>query len=709
MKSLTIGIILTHILPLLCASQVVCTDYSPKFSASTISKLQTYHCKANTRGNAEPDFLFAYVHFKPETDKENLCNRYEVCLNVGHNDIYTAVIPMYNLEAFAKEDAILDIDAGKEVRTMMDSVRIFTHIDEVYIGKGLPQSYQGNNTIIGIIDSGFDFTHPNFRDASGECRIKCVWDQSQIFATSNSTYGYGLVYQTTEKVLAAKHDMSGDTHGTHVAGIATGSFNNLYRGVAPKAEIVLVSVNKTEQGILDGIDFLLHYADKANKPLSINLSMGTILGYKDGTDNFSILIDNLMKDQKGRLLSIAAGNEGHRNSTLAGTFNVNSNMVKSILIPPSYNRDNLFLQGTAGHTYTATVCLKDTIKNTVYFSENFVSGEKWSKSFHGFGSSEQNDAQLNISCSNNPTNNNPALYINLSYTKPESEVWEISFSSDGGKYMINSDYGSFTSASKNNYADGCTDYTIACTATGHEAISVGAYVSKKTYKDMLGILHQSDWEREALYPLSGKGPTYDGRIKPDVVAPGATVISSFNSYAASYSVGPSDKVLEITDTSSNREYSWGMASGTSMATPVITGTLALWLEAYPELTLKEAKKIIERTSCHDSYTGNIPNEKYGMGKIDAIAGLYDILQMTSFQQEIYSEFNYFYDKNRGDVQISSPDPVEKVYIHSISGNILAIINQPINNKFHIELNSKGIYLMRIQSSKHSKTVKLVLH
>ena len=65
--------------------------------------------------------------------------------------------------------------------------------------------------------------------------------------TSNSSYGYGLEYSTTEQILAAKRDMSGETHGTHVAGIATGSWDNVYKGIAPKSEIVLISVNGTEQ------------------------------------------------------------------------------------------------------------------------------------------------------------------------------------------------------------------------------------------------------------------------------------------------------------------------------------------------------------------------------------------------------------------------------------------------------------------------------
>ena len=255
---------------------------------------------------------------------------------------------------------------------MMDSVRILTHVDEVHVGIGLPTSYQGEGTIIGIIDRGFDFTHPNFRDENGDCRIRYVWDQNQFLVTSNSSYGYGLEYSTTEQILAAKRDMSGETHGTHVAGIATGSWDNVYKGIAPKSEIVLISVNGTEQGILDGIDFLLHYADEKNKPISINLSMGTVLGYKDGTDSFSILIDNLMKGKQGKLLSIAAGNEGHRKTTLTGTFNEAQKEIKSYLVPPSYDRDNLFIQGVVGSTYTVTISLKDTLSNKLLFSESFI-------------------------------------------------------------------------------------------------------------------------------------------------------------------------------------------------------------------------------------------------------------------------------------------------------------------------------------------------
>lgn len=705
MKSIIAGIILFLVCPLYGLSQTICIDYSPKLSATTIEQIQDFE-SVSTRGTAEDKLLFAYVRLKPEANAHNLSKKYGIRLNIGHNGLYTAVIPMSQVNNLAQDTSILSIDAGNKIRPMMDSVRIYSNAEQAFTGNSLPHPFQGEGVIIGIIDNGFDFTHPNFRDENGNCRIRCVWDQNNFFATSNSSYGYGIVYSTPEQIEAAKHDMSGNTHGTHVAGIATGSYDNLYRGIAPKAEIALVSVNGTEQGILDGIDFLLNYADKAGRPLAINLSMGTVLGFKDGTDNFSILTDNLLKDQKGKILAIAAGNEGHRKSTLTGNLSKSAPSVKSFLLPPAYNRDNLFIQGIAGHTYQIAISLKDTLTNQLLFSQTFTSGEEWSKSYQNFGSGESDDSRFNISASLNPINRNPYFNISLIYTKPENEVWEISISSENGKYMINSDYGSFTSAGKEGYTEGSTDYTIACTATGYETVTVGAYVSRENYQSLSGKKYKSEWKREEIYPLSGKGPTYDGRIKPDVTAPGATVISSFNSYAASYSVNPEDKVLEITDAVSGRNYSWGIANGTSMATPVVTGTLALWLEANPMLTIKEVQDIIRRTAKQDVHTGNTPNGIYGSGKLDTTAGLHEIVKQISALKQPLSEFRYLYDKNSRIMHIFSDVTIEKIYLYAASGELLSISNLP-GTEFHLDLKPNTLYLMKVCTQNDSKVLKLI--
>jgi len=166
MKFIITGIIFSFLFSVHCFSQTICTDYSPKLSAITVSQLQQYE-SITTRGVNKNEFLFAYVRLIPQTDTNVLNEKYGVRLNTGAGGIYTAIIPMEQLRTFARDSTVMNIDASTEVRMMMDSVRIYTNIDPAFTGNGLSHSYQGEGTIIGIIDSGFDFTHPNFKDADG--------------------------------------------------------------------------------------------------------------------------------------------------------------------------------------------------------------------------------------------------------------------------------------------------------------------------------------------------------------------------------------------------------------------------------------------------------------------------------------------------------------------------------------------------------------
>lgn len=682
-------------------------QHSPKYSASTLTKL--LERQAQTRGGTEENVLHAYVRLAPHADADFLRDEYNVHLNTAYEDIYTAVIPMRAVPDFVRHPDVLEVDAGNEIRFMMDSVKTLTHVNEVQSGEALPRSYQGEGVLIGIIDNGFDFLHPNFRDEEGNSRIRCVWDQNQIPAVSNSSFGYGWVYRTGEEIRNVMHDLSRDTHGTHVAGIAAGSANNRYRGIAPKADIVLVSVNKTEPGMLDAIDFLIRYADEVNKPLSVNLSMGSLLGYKDGSDNFTLMIDKLMENRKGRLLSIAAGNEGHRNSTLFKEFTAQgTGEVKSLLNPPSYGRENLFVHGLSGQVYTVNVSLRDTVKNELLFSQQFVSGETWSKSFEQFGS-DKAGALFNVSSAVNTRTANHSIRISFIYNKPTSEVWEIAVSAPGrGKCVVCCDYGYFTAAGKTGYTDGTNDYTIAATATGHSPLAVGAYVSRQAYTDIAGTPHQAGWTRFGLYPLSGKGPTYDGRIKPDVVAPGATVISSFNSYAASYSVPRSEKVLEETDNSLGRKYAWGIANGTSMATPVVTGVLALWLEANPALTMDEVREIIRETAVADSHTGGLPNARYGMGKLDALGGLRKLLQQTAITDETFAGRFYAYERETGILTLLTDEVVRRIDVYTVSGEWLHCVEATGGRSFFLGNFESGLYLLRFRTSSGQYVFKQLL-
>ena len=685
-------------------AQIIQRDFNPKLSISTIQKLE----EKATKGNADK-YINLYLHFAEDTDIDSISEKYGIKLNVGYSNIYTAIVPMASVEEMSKDEHITYIDAGNDVREMMDSVRYYTNIDNIYYGNdGIGRPYKGEGVIVGIIDAGFDFLHPNFRDSDGNCRIKTVWDQN-FFAGTNSPYGYGKEYTSTEEIINAKRDaeFSKDTHGTHVAGIATDSYNSQYRGIAPEAEIALVSTNKTEQGIVDAVDFLIGYSEKAGKPIAINLSIGTVLGYKDGTDNFSILIDNLLKDQKGKILAIAAGNEGDRNSTIFGYFGNDHKQIKTIWNLPEYGRDNLFIQSEKGCNYEFTVMLKDTVTDKTFFEETFSTQNPVGKTFENIGSPSNETGKLTVTVSSNPTNNNPVIRMSLSYTKTKDEVLIISMNSENGKYMINSDYGEFIAGTEDGCVNGTNEYTIACTATGFNTISVGAYVSKHTHKDLSENEYKSEWIKEDLYPLSGKGPTFDGRIKPDVTAPGAKVVSSLSSYASSFFVNPEMKVFQIDDDLYNRKYTWGVLSGTSMATPVVTGTLALWMEAIPDMTVEQAREIIKTTSIKDSYTGDNDNGKFGYGKLDAEAGLKYILQSVGTDNISSKSFNYFYDKQTGYISFDTDYTIAGINFYSISGELVSSIKN-LGNSFQICLPKGNIYIANIITNERSFNIKIAL-
>lgn len=416
-------------------------------------------------------------------------------------------------------------------------------------------------------------------------------------------------------------------------GIAGGSSSSAYKGIATGAQLAVVSTNKSEQGIIDGVDYLIKYAESQGKPIAINVSLGTVLGYKDGTSNFAQLLDQLLSGKKGVLLSIATGNEGHRNTMITS-----NNNCSSTLVPPSYGRENIFMQGETGHSYKLKLTLKNTATGDVLLEKILTSDNETSEKITDFGTDDRANALLTMSSLKNAITEAPTFNINLSYLTATNEQWQIEFTTDGGKYMAACDYGSFAAGGNKGFVDGSSASTLASTSTGKNPIAVGAYVSRKDYTDISGKIHNNPWTEGDIYVRSGKGPTFDGRIKPDVVAPGAAVISSLNSFAAMYSVPSTDKVYS--ETTNDRTYYWGVGSGTSMATPAVTGTMALWLQANSTLTLEQAKQIIGNSAISDTYAKDLPNSVFGYGKIDALAGLKLIITETGINNTKYATTAY---------------------------------------------------------------------
>ncbi|MBP9070634.1 MAG: S8 family serine peptidase, partial [Bacteroidia bacterium] len=201
-----------------------------------------------------------------------------------------------------------------------DTAMVRNRINPVKQGMApLTQAYDGTGIIMGIIDSGIDFNHPDFKDGSGNSRINFIWDQNQsVGSATPMPYNYGIEWTAAQinASVCTHNDNANYGHGTHVSGTAAGNglATGKFEGVAPKAELIVVALNfnnVTNPIYADALSYIFTKATAAGKPCVINASVGSYYGSHDGTDLQTQLMNNLITAQNGRVLVAAAGNAGN--------------------------------------------------------------------------------------------------------------------------------------------------------------------------------------------------------------------------------------------------------------------------------------------------------------------------------------------------------------------------------------------------------------
>ncbi|MEO8760669.1 MAG: S8 family serine peptidase, partial [Bacteroidia bacterium] len=235
--------------------------------------------------------------------------------------ISSVILSGQAIQALAKNPQIKQIEYYvNHLRTLDDTSNIKNNVLKIHNGVSpLPQAYDGKGVIFGLIDTGMDFTHPDFKDSTGKSRIKWFWEQGAGYTGGDipQPFNYGQEWnnQQLDNGLSTFIDYGSYGHGTRVAGVAVGNgkANISYKGTAPKAEIMCVAVDFNSNGpvILDAVNYLVDKANTANQPLVINLSLGDYYGSHDGQDLQAIAIDNLTANIPGRCVVAAAGNAGN--------------------------------------------------------------------------------------------------------------------------------------------------------------------------------------------------------------------------------------------------------------------------------------------------------------------------------------------------------------------------------------------------------------
>jgi subtilisin family serine protease len=593
----------------------------------------------------ETPTVCAFIRITDDADRILRQNGCQKLAQAGN--IYIAAIPADRLGALSLERNVSRIEARRGTHALMDSMAIHLNALPVYAGTSLPQAFTGKDVVMGIMDIGFDLTHPNFYDAqASNYRIKRLWDQISPDTIGSSLF-VGRDYSGERELLdlGCSYDGKQQTHGTHTLGIAAGSgYNSPYRGMAWESDICLVNNATTEDiALIDtadydkytfatdalGFKYIFDYAQSVGKPCVVSFSEGSEQDFYGYDVLYYAMLDSLLGP--GRILVASAGNNGNvvnfihkeRGRERAGTF-VQTNI------------DRMSLTAKAD----APFMLRTTIYNTEPVIIEIPTDEVLTREDSCYTDSVLiDDRMYYITLTAYPSCYIPTetcydielrALANLGSHKPLS----VEFVGRDADIEVYRNSGNLvTNPLAPELCDATVGRTIHSPSSAPRVICVGATGYRTGITNYLGEyreFNQGNDGRRSSY--SSIGPTFDGRIKPDVMAPGSNIISSYSSYYLENNPQAGDIRSDVEHFDfRGRTYSWNSNAGTSMATPAVGGAIALWLQAKPTLTPEEAMDVIAHTSSHYDESLSYPNNEYGYGQIDVYRGLLYILGIDGIE------------------------------------------------------------------------------
>ena len=469
----------------------------------------------------------------------------------------------------------------------------------------------GRGIVIGVVDWGFDFRHPDFRRPDGSTRILALWDQRGGKQTNSpQPFGYGVVLtrEAINKALGEKdpyaalhyHPADADTgigcHGTHVASIAAGTGGEERpAGIAPEADLVFVHNapwDGLESGklgdsvtLLEAIDFIARTA--AGRPWVINLSMGRHGEQHDGTTLIEQGLDAAVRAGAGRAVCLSAGNYYNKRTHASGQLRPTQSRTLAWIVnepnPSDYNQLEVWYSW------------QDKFEVTVHSPDGSIAAQaRLGEKVKLLSGGKEIGNLYHRAQEPNTLDHHVTVY--LYKTAPAGE-WTVTLN---GTDVIQGNYHAWIERevscpkcqSHFREEDADPTSTTGTICNGRRTIAVGAYDAH-------------DPERR-IGAFSSVGPTRDGRLKPDLSAPGVSVLAARSAQREHWQDTPLCTRM----------------SGTSMAAPHVTGAVALAFQAAVRpLRIEETHNLL-LGSARRAGGDNRDQDRIGIGFLD-IAGFVD--------------------------------------------------------------------------------------
>jgi subtilisin family serine protease len=557
-------------------------DYQKEGEAALITHKRSLGIVA-PKSVVKPTKSVVFIYCDPDTDLSHLAQQ-GIEVNQNSGSVRTAFLPIEGLDAMSEEASVLRVKPSRKLKLQMDVAPGAVNVPAFKSKTGLT----GKEVIIGIIDSGIDAKHPAFAG-----RILRIWDQI-LPGPGVTEGGYGAEFTGAQLIIS----QDTDGHGTHVAGIAAGA-DETYGGIAPEAELVIVKSDLQDAHVADGVRYIFRVASELGRPAVINLSLGGHADAHDGSDSLSKIIN--AETGSGRIVCCAAGNEG--NANIHGQATIPSGSTRGMRFNVPLNQVGIVWLNA---WYSSNSELEISVRSPNDFVTPF---QKVITDGNPTQDYDLPDSQVQIATPKaDPINGDYNFFVQIrgkGKTLVQGGIWQLRVRNNSSTETCLNVWTLDDATSVFFTGKSIKDSVkIGSPATASSAITVAAYTTKHKYTDIDAQEREMGVELHGISEFSSEGPLRNDAQKPDVAAPGAMIVSALSADAKS------DRSVMINS-------KFVAMAGTSMATPFITGLVALLLQRDPKLDPDAIKDLLRKNSSIPGKPLGTFDHKWGYGVIDA--------------------------------------------------------------------------------------------